>query len=499
MKAAGVTRQITQEAAAKITQIMDQYVNRLINADLTGVLELSRNLVASVSLNSPTAVMQELAKEAGIAGVPIDSLDTLSGVEFERLVSQLLERMGFRAEMTKASGDGGVDVVANLDQPFSGGRYLVQCKRYAPDSTVGAATVREFYGALNADRRAIKGILITTSAFTAQATEFAEGLPIELIARDKLQELLGRHGLLQASIPGAHALARLHSAYGSIVETLANLGPANSSLAELRSAWDSMVQKVPDFLRPAPGGAVSRERPQPSDRAKALLDSAMKLRNQKRDSEAIKLLREAAQLQPDDPDVWLWLGICYHFAGLHDDQIEALRNTVRLKPDSQHAWYWLGEGLHKVGDLDAAVDALGKANTISPDDAYTWLELGNIHYDRACKSVFATGGRALQGSNFDAALIAYQNATKLKPDIVLTWQRIGSIHSDRGQTGEAVSAYKEALRIDPDNANSWELLFYAYSKLDDRPRMRQVISRLMELAPSTVQKLQRDFRRQLAG
>jgi tetratricopeptide (TPR) repeat protein len=499
IKAAGLTRQITQEAGAKITQIMGQYVNRLINADVLALLELSRNLVASLPPNSPTAVMQELAKEAGITGVSIDSLDTLSGVDFERLVSQLLERMGFRAEMTKASGDGGVDVVANLDQPFTGGRYLIQCKRYAPDSTVGAATVREFYGALNADRRAIKGILITTSAFTAQATEFAQGLPIELIARDKLQELLGRHGLLQSSIPGVHALARLHSAYRSIAETLADLGPANSSLAELRSAWESTVQKLPDFLRPAPRGAVCRESPQPRDRAKALLESAMKLRNQKRDAEAIKLLREAAQLQPDDPDVWLWLGICYHFAGLHDDQIEALRSAVRLKPDFHDAWHWLGEGLHCVGDLDAAVDALRQANTISPDDAYTWLELGNIHYDRACKNVPATGGRALQGSGFDAALVAYQNAAKLKPDIVLTWQRIGSIHCDRGETGEAVSAYKEALRIDPDNANSWELVFYAYSKLDDRPRMRQVISRLMQLAPGTAQRLQRDFRRQLAG
>jgi restriction system protein len=194
--------------------------------------------------------MSELAKATSSTGVSMGSLDTLSGIEFERLVTRLLERMGFRAETTRPSGDGGVDVVATLDQPITGARYLIQCKRYAPDSTVGAATVREFYGALTADRRAIKGILITTSAFTAQATGFAEGLPIELIARDKLRGLLERHGLLHAAPAGVHPLARLNSAWGSIVEALANLAPANSPLAELRSRWESMVEGLPDLIRP---------------------------------------------------------------------------------------------------------------------------------------------------------------------------------------------------------------------------------------------------------
>jgi restriction system protein len=81
--------------------------------------------------------------------------------------------MGFRAETTKASGDGGIDIVATLDRPIVGGTYLLQCKRFAADNLVGAATVREFYGALTADRQAVKGILVTTSGFTAQAQEFA--------------------------------------------------------------------------------------------------------------------------------------------------------------------------------------------------------------------------------------------------------------------------------------------------------------------------------------
>lgn len=117
-------------------------------------------------------------------------LSQLSGVEFEGVINDLLARMGFRTELTRATGDGGVDIVASLDRPLVRGRYLVQCKRFAPDNLVTAPIVREFYGALAADEGAVKGILITTSGFTDQARAFAKGRAIELINGEELRALL---------------------------------------------------------------------------------------------------------------------------------------------------------------------------------------------------------------------------------------------------------------------------------------------------------------------
>jgi hypothetical protein len=118
----------------------------------------------------------------------------LSGIDFEKLIATLLSKMGFVAVITKASGDGGVDIEAMLDKPIIGGRYLFQCKRFAPDNLIGSPTVREFYGALVADRKAVKGILITTSGFTPAAREFAANLHIELIDGNGLSKLLREHG-----------------------------------------------------------------------------------------------------------------------------------------------------------------------------------------------------------------------------------------------------------------------------------------------------------------
>jgi Holliday junction resolvasome RuvABC ATP-dependent DNA helicase subunit len=128
----------------------------------------------------------------GALGVPADLMQ-LSGTAFEVCVTGLLQRIGFRTELTRATGDGGIDIVAYLDRPIVGGRYLVQCKRFADATLIGAPMVREFYGAFVADRSAVKGLFITTSSFSAQAREFVQHLPIELVDGAQLKVLLVEH------------------------------------------------------------------------------------------------------------------------------------------------------------------------------------------------------------------------------------------------------------------------------------------------------------------
>lgn len=145
------------------------------------VLEAFERFGINVSLIEPTNVL--------------DSFQSLSGIDFEELIAALLKKFGFYPELTKTSGDGGIDIEAILDRPIIGGRYLFQCKRYAANNLVGVSAIRDFYGAVTAER-AVKGIFITTSDFTAQARHFGEKVGIELIHRRRLQRLLGEYDLL---------------------------------------------------------------------------------------------------------------------------------------------------------------------------------------------------------------------------------------------------------------------------------------------------------------
>ena len=155
-----------------------------------------------VGLGKTTISAEDVAQVSSVLGLSTGSvgpasapeIGSLSGPDFEKVIAALLRAMGFQTELTEVTGDGGIDIVAALDRPLIGGRYLIQCKRFAPKNLVGAATVRDFYGAVTADRRAVKGILITTSGFTSQALSFARQLPIELIDGQQLRALLAKYG-----------------------------------------------------------------------------------------------------------------------------------------------------------------------------------------------------------------------------------------------------------------------------------------------------------------
>lgn len=115
------------------------------------------------------------------------SIDSLSGIEFENLCQQLLQKMEFETQITKASGDGGIDIIATYDKPLLKGKYIIQCKRYT--GSVGEPIIRDLYGVVMSER-ANKGILMTTGYFTSSAISFAEGKPIELIDGSELQILM---------------------------------------------------------------------------------------------------------------------------------------------------------------------------------------------------------------------------------------------------------------------------------------------------------------------
>src|SRR4030042_6996045 len=122
----------------------------------------------------------------------LESIQSLDPIEFENLVKALLIKMGFNATTTKASGDGGIDIIAINEQPIIGGKYVIQCKRYATGNNIGEPVVRELYGVMHAEN-ANKGILITTSDFSRQAINFDQDTAIELINVKFLLSLLNKH------------------------------------------------------------------------------------------------------------------------------------------------------------------------------------------------------------------------------------------------------------------------------------------------------------------
>lgn len=98
-------------------------------------------------------------------------LKTMDWRVFEEMLADILRHFGYDVELTRATKDGGIDVIAiRKDSHFGVHKYLLQAKRY--NNAVEVSPVRELLFLQN-EHMATKSCLATTATFTKGAWELA--------------------------------------------------------------------------------------------------------------------------------------------------------------------------------------------------------------------------------------------------------------------------------------------------------------------------------------
>lgn len=111
-------------------------------------------------------------------------MDDMEGHDFEYFCAELLRESGFLdVEVTKGSGDFGIDILAEKD----GVTYAVQCKCYT--DSVGVKAVQEAYAGRDYYDRMV-GAVMTNQYFTAPAVQAAKKLKILLWDRGYLENMI---------------------------------------------------------------------------------------------------------------------------------------------------------------------------------------------------------------------------------------------------------------------------------------------------------------------
>jgi hypothetical protein len=101
-----------------------------------------------------------------------EAIRDLSPREFEQFLAHIFEQLGFEVELTKASRDGGADLLCLRQVHGLKFRLAVEVKRYLDTRPVNVSLVRAFVGA-NQQHRANQLLFVTTSSYTAPAVEYA--------------------------------------------------------------------------------------------------------------------------------------------------------------------------------------------------------------------------------------------------------------------------------------------------------------------------------------
>lgn len=120
----------------------------------------------------------ERLKRSGIADI-----DKMEGIQFEHYLGHLFRAQGYHAQVTKAAGDYGADLIIQKDDK----KVVVQAKRYSKN--VGIKAVQEAQASI-AHYGASEAWVVSNSDYTAAAYELAKSNRVRLINREALIEMI---------------------------------------------------------------------------------------------------------------------------------------------------------------------------------------------------------------------------------------------------------------------------------------------------------------------
>lgn len=112
-------------------------------------------------------------------------IEKMDGFEFERYVTDLYKRMGYRAYTTKASGDFGADVIAVKGKE----KLCIQCKRYK--GVVGIEAVQQAVASLGY-YKGTRAVVVTNSSYTEAAKILAKRCNAQLVDAIELNRLINK-------------------------------------------------------------------------------------------------------------------------------------------------------------------------------------------------------------------------------------------------------------------------------------------------------------------
>src|SRR5581483_1544069 len=194
---------------------------------------------------------------------------------------------------------------------------------------------------------------------------------------------------------------------------------------------------------------------------------------EKRDySGAEPLLEKVVAEHPDNYTAWFDLGFVSNALGKTEESIAAYRKSVAAKPDVFESNLNLGLMLAKAGQPDAAqyLRAATRLKPTAKEDegrARAWLSLGHV----------------IENTNPGEAVSAYREAAKLQPNDPEPHLAAGLVLEKQNQFADAQQEFQQALTIDPQSADALTGLASIYMRGRQFSQAEQVLRKLVTLRP----------------
>lgn len=198
---------------------------------------------------------------------------------------------------------------------------------------------------------------------------------------------------------------------------------------------------------------------------------------QSRVSEARSHFERALEINPDDAEAHLNLGLAFERLDQRPRAIGEYRLSLKLKPSIPEAHYCLGNALIAEGRLPEAIGELGRALQLRPDYGAAKENLASARNNY---------GVGLAGAGrWEEAAVQYGEALRLKPVNPEAQFNLGNSLAQAGRVGEAIGHFEESLRIRPDSLETRMNLASALAQAGRAAEAVDQYERILRAAPQT--------------
>ncbi|MFW5652618.1 MAG: tetratricopeptide repeat protein [Planctomycetota bacterium] len=288
-----------------------------------------------------------------------------------------------------------------------------------------------------------------------------------------------------------------------------------SPIDNIRGGWSDLLGAALEWLRTVEAKQQQAHRSGPAPKAVmgALMDDwsdaerhverAHELFDLGRWEEAEAEFRKAIALEPAQAEWHFKLGLTLEVAGRLREAIIAYTSAHELDPENVNPLINLGIIHTELGDPEAGLKALQRAQRMSPDLEAAYCpqilalslldrheEAEQVYYmARLIKEecpicCFNLGNSLLNREQFEKAIWCFKEAVRLDPRLPRVHARLGAAYALQGKFEQAIRLYVRDLREDPGNIDTLLELGKLLVEMGRLNEAAEKFRRVLELEPA---------------
>jgi tetratricopeptide (TPR) repeat protein len=202
-------------------------------------------------------------------------------------------------------------------------------------------------------------------------------------------------------------------------------------------------------------------------------EKGLKLKTEKKCSEAIAAFKKAIELKPDYTAALYETGWCFNETKNYAEAVAALTNW----PEVPKLYFELGYAYQKLSKTEDAKTNYNKCLELKPDYANAFKQLADMDYDNAGYDAalvnyakyfanvkepvtneivyYKKGYCENAAKKYDDAVASMRKAIEIKSNYYEAYSEIGFAFTKLKKAEEALAAYNEALKIKPDHHSAY--------------------------------------------